>query len=129
MDMENLNTKNNGNLSGRGNTAYWKAVVQAQKLSGISQKKYCEKEGIPYSSFKNRVFRLRDSLGTKDTGTFVHAVITGAPLEELVRTIKVSPKTTKNLEIRCGGLWTIVVPSEFDDLTLGRVMGMIKLHV
>jgi hypothetical protein len=130
-ETQNLNRENSKSLSGRGNWAYWKEVVKAQKLSGLSQKQYCEQEGIPYSSFRNRLFRLKDGdPETKEVGAFVHAVITGVPLEESAGTIKrVAPQTRKNIEIRYGGLWTIVVPSEFDDLTLGRVMGVIKLHV
>lgn len=37
----------------RRNEWYWGPIMKSQWLSGLSQKKFCEQEGVSYTSFKN----------------------------------------------------------------------------
>lgn len=114
--------------------AYWHEVIKAQRLSGLSQQRYCTREGISYNSFKNRVCLLKESSSEgKDSGKFVEAVVREDPIafkQDMDKPTEASSSQISNsLEIRCGGVWAIVVPPGFDEATLGRLMAMIKLHV
>jgi len=65
----------------RRNEWYWGPIVKSQRLSGLSQKKFCEQEGISYASFKNWSSRLKEGSAKledldEEIGSFVPAVIT-----------------------------------------------------
>jgi len=59
---------------------YWEPLVQSQRLSGLSRKKFCEQKGISYASFNNWYYRLKEEseelqeLGD-EIGGFVPAVL------------------------------------------------------
>lgn len=62
---------------------YWKRHLSQQRTSGLSQAKYCAREGVSESSFGYWSRRLGASKSEKPEGQFV-AVGTGEPLEVVV---------------------------------------------
>jgi hypothetical protein len=62
---------------------YWKSHISLQRASGLSQAKYCVREGVNESSFGYWSRRLGASKSKKPEGQFV-AVGTREPLEVVV---------------------------------------------
>jgi hypothetical protein len=114
--------------------AYWQELIQAQRLSGLSQKQFCTQEGISHCSFRNRAYRLKDKLSLGNgPGSFVRAVVTPEATslnkKKAINGPTVEPSVgspPKDLEIRLGRL-VVVVPAGFDGETLRRLMGIIHV--
>ena len=75
MNYRGLSSR--GERTKRRSESYWREIVKAQRLSGLSQQRFCERAEISYSSFKNWSSRLREdsSRFEQNLGSFVPAVL------------------------------------------------------
>ena len=117
--------------------ANWPDMVAKYRSSGLTQKQFCQEHGIAYTTFKNWVYRTKestDNISETEIGSFV-PVKTQVPFSsahespeepasgEFVTDIPLFPKLlAPDLQIQLPQGYAIIVPRGFDDDTLRRVI-------
>ena len=138
MSSSKLAQQSNGETFDQPNPQLsWPDVVAKYRSSGITQKQFCQEHGIAYTTFKNWVYRTKestDSTSEAEIGSFVpvktqvsfSSTFESAEISapgKFVNDIPLSPKlSAPDLQIQLPQGYAIVVPRGFDADTLRRVI-------
>jgi hypothetical protein len=111
---------------------YWQAHRVAWQSSGLSQRAYCQREGLSFSAFGYWRGRVK-AMGQATLPAFVPVLIEAPALVEEAEVAAgsgtpapISPGHGAGVEIRLKSGRTIVVAEHFDEAVLARVIRVVE---
>lgn len=104
--------------------AYWRRMITHQQSSGVSISAFCRKQNLSQPSFYAWRRKLEINGRTSGEPAKERASSTSALNPTFVAVPGISAKS--NFEIRLLNGTSIVVPSQFDESALQRVLGVVQ---
>ena len=97
----------------------WVVVMDQYQSSGLSQKRFCLENGIPYGAFRNKLYRINMRDRQEEP-------LAKTPLFAPIVAQEVSPNPIEApLIVEVSGL-RIIVPPSFGSDTLQRLLGVVR---
>lgn len=112
----------------RHDLAFWKRQLEQWRTSGLTQKAYCSRQNLSYTTFaryRNRIHRERKGETTAATAAFVPVMIR----PEATAPAAAKPRcddAEKAVEVRLGNGRAILLHGGFDDAQLGRLVRLLE---
>ena len=110
----------------------WSKHIEGWKTSGLTQRRYCERESISYETFKRWRQRLRAGAVVRGSAPrFVPVRVAALPapapmsMDPLSRSGRALP--IRGAEIRLANGRAIALGAEFDEVELGRLIRLLEV--
>lgn len=97
-------------------------LIRRWESSGLSQRAFAAREGVSYSTFQHWRRRLGGSRATSKKASSTTTPVT----LDAIAVIDDAPSQVSPFEIRTSSGTSVIVPSDFDESCLRRLLGVLS---
>ena len=98
--------------------AYWADHYRSWQSSGLSQRSYCQREGLSYAAFDHWRRRVRGGASLPATATSKRvSKLTLVPVQ-----LDVAASRGNDIQLRSPSGWQVTLPATFDGAALAQLL-------